>query len=75
MGSDHPHFVMNGQELKKNIPFEIPLLKKNGNNHRITIDANYLNELLNQFHKDCINYLEKWIEPMKELKIWTWAAF
>lgn len=58
----------------KSIPFDFPLLKKRGNDQRITIDNDYLNAIFDQFHKDCIDYLEKWIEPLKELQIWTWAA-
>lgn len=59
------------------IPFEMSFLEKKSNEQRnshVTIDDNYMNEIFNQFHKDCINYLEKWIEPLKELKIWAWAA-
>lgn len=33
-----------------------------------------MNEIFNKFQNDCINYLEKWIVPLKELNIWSWAA-
>lgn len=62
------------KRIAKSIPFEISFLKKKGNDHRITVNDEYLNEIFINFHKDCIKYIEKWIEPLKELNIWTWAA-
>lgn len=60
------------QEL---LPFKFTILeKKKGDNLGIDIDDEYLMDIFEQFHIDCISYVTKWMEPLLPLKIWSWAS-
>lgn len=60
-------------KVKDNLPFEITIKKAN-NYVDVLVDQIYLDRMVKKFFTDCIEYLNKWLEPLQPLKIWSWAC-